>query len=232
MAHASGASTSASTAPPPCPWLSSGHCRANNGSFGMCRRDGSCPDAAAPAARTIPASPVAPNVRRARLAQNVVPTVTRPVFDAADEHFVGAERYVALVRERVAGQVVHGLAREEVEFLRVRAIGHLDGEPADRHEAPRVLALAAWHDLLDEHRILDGCVVAAVPRGRVGIHRQVANAQPAESVRRELDLVAHREVRVVVAVSDDADAEHDGAVAHRGRASWVDYRAYGAARRD
>src|SRR5687768_2351781 len=110
IAHASGASTSASAVPPPWPWLSSGHCRPNNGSSGTWR-DGCCA-CPAHAATAIPASQVARSALR--LEQNRVPTVTRLVLDTANQHHVGAERQVA----SWDGAAVHrdGLARKEVEL--------------------------------------------------------------------------------------------------------------------
>src|SRR5262245_39961088 len=110
--------------------------------------------------RANPASQVAPSAVIVRLAENVVTTVTRNVLDAANDHLVGAELNVAL-RESASAQVRHRLARVEVEF-HVRAVGQLNLEPTDRDEAPRVLAFAALHDLLDEHGISDGYSVATV----------------------------------------------------------------------
>src|SRR5688572_5359402 len=106
IAHASGASTSASTVPPPCPWLSSGHCCANDGSFGTCRRAGPGAWPAALVARTMPASQVAPSALL--FAQDVVPTMPPAVSDAANDELVGAERHVAL-RELAAAQIRNGL---------------------------------------------------------------------------------------------------------------------------
>src|SRR5262245_50422818 len=120
------------------------------------------------------ASQVAPSALLVE--QSGVPTVTRLVLGAANHERVGAERYVAPRDGAAVGG--DGLARKEVE-LHVRAVGQLYLETAHRHETPRVLALAARRDLLDEHVVLDARGLAAVPGWPVP-NRQMANLQAAE----------------------------------------------------
>jgi alkanesulfonate monooxygenase SsuD/methylene tetrahydromethanopterin reductase-like flavin-dependent oxidoreductase (luciferase family)/predicted kinase len=123
------------------------------------------------------------------------------------------------------------LAREEVERRVLAGVADTHVEAADRHEAACVRPLTAGVEHLDEHGIANPNGLAAVPNSSLILRaREMANAEAAELVGRQLDLVADREVRAVAV--HGADPKHDGRILHRTRVARIWRRQHGAAGRE
>ena len=148
------------------------------------------------------------------------------VFDAADDDLVVAVLGDAL-GVRMLGNACRDLAREKIERRVRTAVAEAYVEPADGNEAARVGLLTARGDTLDEHGIFYARGLAAVPQGRaILLPGDVPNAQTAELIGRELDLVADGEMRAIAL--DGAHAQTHRPVLDGRRIARIRLRQHGA----
>jgi hypothetical protein len=129
------------------------------------------------------------------------------ILDTAHDHLVVADVGNAL-GIHVLRDSRRDLAREEVERRVLAGVADTHVEAADRHEAACVRPLTARVEHLDEHGIANADGLAAVPNSSLILRaREMANAEAAELVGCELDLIADGEVRAIAV--HGADPKHD-----------------------